>query len=141
MSESSTRSAERTAERSQASVGQLLGEVTRDFSTLMRQEVDLAKAELREEARAAGKVTGMFAGAGIAGLLTLLFLSYALWWGLSNVMDQGWAALIVAAIWAVIGAVLFARARRQMPQLRPLPRTAQTAREIPNAAKGRQNRG
>jgi Putative Actinobacterial Holin-X, holin superfamily III len=137
MSESATGTAERTAERSQASVGQLLGEVTRNFSTLVRQEVDLAKAELREEAKTSGMVAGMFAGAGVAGLLTLLFLSYALWWGLSNVMDQGWAALIVAALWAVIGAVLFARARRQMRQIRPLPRTAQTARQIPNAARGR----
>jgi hypothetical protein len=136
VSDSTTRSAERTTERSEASVGELLGVVTRDFSTLMRQEVDLAKAELREEARTAGKVTGMFAGTSVAGLLTLLFLSYALWWGLSNVMDQGWAALIVAVIWAVIGAILFARARRQMRQIRPLPRTAQTAREIPNAVKG-----
>lgn len=137
MSESVTRSAERTAERSQASVGELLGEVTRDFSTLVRQEVDLAKAELREEAKTSSKAAGMFAGAGIAGLLTLLFVSYALWWGLSNVMDQGWAALIVAVLWAVIGAVLFAWARRQARQIRPLPRTAQTAREIPNAVRGR----
>ena len=137
MSDSTTRTAERTAEQSQATIGELLGEVTRDFSTLVRQEVDLAKAELREEAKTSGRVAGMFAGAGLAGLLTLLFLSYALWWGLSNVMDQGWAALIVAALWAVIGAVLFARARRQMRQIRPLPRTAQTARQIPNAIRGR----
>lgn len=137
MSESTTRNADRTAERSQASVGELLGEVTRDLSRLVRQEVDLAKAELREEAKASGKVAGMFAGAGLAGLLTLLFLSYALWWGLSNVMDQSWAALIVAVLWAVIGAILFARARRQMRQIRPLPRTAQTAREIPHAVRGR----
>jgi hypothetical protein len=136
MSESATRSAERRAELSEASVGKLLGEVTRDFSTLMRQEVDLAKAELRAEAKTAGKIGGMFAGAGVAGLLTLLFLSYALWWGLSNVMDQGWAALIVAALWAVIGGVLYARARPQMRQIRPLPRTAETAREIPNAVRG-----
>jgi hypothetical protein len=137
VSETPTRSPERTNERSQASVGELLGVVTRDFSTLMRQEVDLAKAELRQEVRTAGKVGGMFAGVAIAGLLTLLFLSYALWWGLSNVMDQGWAALIVAVIWAVIGAVLYARARPQLRAIRPLPRTTQTAREIPNAVKGR----
>jgi hypothetical protein len=79
----------------------------------------------------------MFAVAAIAGLLTLILLSSALWWGLANVMDQGWAALIVAAIWAVIGAVLVKRARKQIRQLRPLPRTQQTAREIPNALRGR----
>jgi uncharacterized membrane protein YqjE len=137
VSASGTRSAERTAERPQASVGELVRDVTQDFSTLVRKEVDLAKAELREEGRTAGKVAGMYAGAAIASLLILLFLSYAVWWGLSNLMDQGWAALIVAGIWAVIGGILFARARRQMRQVRPLPRTTQTAREIPNAVRGR----
>jgi fatty acid desaturase len=114
-----------------------LSQVTRDFSTLVRQEVQLAKAEVRQEAKTAGKAAGMVAVAAVAGLLTLIFLSSALWWGLANLMDQGWAALIVAAIWAVIGGVLVMRARKQMRQLRPLPRTQQTAREIPKALRGR----
>jgi len=122
---------------SQASIGDLLGEVTRDLSTLMRQEVELAKAELRQEATKAGKAAGMFAGAGIAGYMVLLFLSIALWWGLANVMDQGWAALIVAAIWAVVGVVLFTLARSRVRQIRGLPQTAQTVREVPDALKGR----
>ncbi|GAB3815734.1 phage holin family protein [Micromonospora zhanjiangensis] len=103
------------------SLGDLMGEVTRDMSTLVRQEVELAKAELREDARRAGKAAGMFGGAGVAGFLVLFFLSNALWWGLSNVMDQGWAALIVAVIWAVIGAVLYSRARTQMKNVRGCP--------------------
>ncbi|MEK8109106.1 phage holin family protein [Micromonospora sp. M12] len=76
-------------ERSQASVGELLGDVTRDMSTLVRKEVELAKAELREEVSQAGKAGGMFGGAALAGFLAVLFVSYALWWGLSNTMDQG----------------------------------------------------
>ncbi|SCG71090.1 phage holin family protein [Micromonospora inositola] len=125
-------------ERTQASVGELLGEVTRDLSTLVRQEVELAKAELREEASQAGKAGGMFGGAALAGFLAVLFVSYAVWWGLSNVMDQGWAALIVAVVWAVAAAVLLARGRTKMRQLRTvLPRTQQTAREMPNALRGR----
>lgn len=124
-------------ERTQ-SVGDLLGDVTRDFSTLVRKEVELAKAELREEAGQAGKVGGMFGGAALAGFLTVLFVSYALWWGLSNVMDQGWAALIVAVIWAVVTGVLLGRARKEKAQLRSvLPRTRQTAGEIPDAMRGR----
>src|SRR5437763_15890551 len=94
------------ADVSQASIGDLLGDVTQDLSTLMRQEVELAKAELRQEATKAGKAAGAFAGAGLAGYMVVLFLSFALWWGLSNVIDQRWAALIVAAIWAVVGAVM-----------------------------------
>ncbi len=122
---------------SQASIGDLLGEVTQDLSTLMRQEVELAKAELRQEATKAGKAAGAFAGAGFAGYMVLLFLSFALWWGLSNLMDQGWAALIVAVIWAVIGAVLYAMGRSRARQVRGLPQTTQTVREVPDALKGR----
>jgi Putative Actinobacterial Holin-X, holin superfamily III len=122
---------------SRVSIGDLLGDVTRDLSTLMRQEVDLAKAELRQEATKAGKAAGAFGGAGFAGYMVLLFLSFALWWGLSNVMDQGWAALIVAVIWAIAGAVLFAIGRGRARQIRGLPQTAQTMRQVPDALKGR----
>ncbi|MFE9206840.1 phage holin family protein [Micromonospora sp. NPDC007230] len=124
-------------ERTQ-SVGELLGDVTRDVSTLFRQEIELAKAELREEASQAGKAGGMFGGAALAGFLTVLFVSYAAWWGLSNVMDQSWAALIVAGVWAIIAAILLATGRTKLRQLRAvLPRTQQTARQMPDALRGR----
>lgn len=120
------------------SVGQLVGEVSRDLSTLMRQELALAKAELKQEAIKSGKAAGMFSGAGFAGYMLLLFLSFAAWWGLANVMDQGWAALIVAAVWAAIGAVLFAAGRSQMREVNPAPeRTAETLKELPGTLKGR----
>jgi uncharacterized membrane protein YqjE len=123
---------------SDTSVGELIGEVTRDLSTLMRQELDLAKAELRQEAAKTGKAAGMLGAAGLAGYMVLLFLSVALWWALSNVMDQGWAALIVAAIWAVIGAVLYSTGRKQLREVRPKPeRTAETLKQVPDALKGR----
>lgn len=133
-------SRERTAaglDVSQVSIGDLLGDVTRDLSTLMRQEVELAKAELRQEATKAGKAAGAFGGAGFAGYMVLLFLSFALWWGLSNVMDEGWAALIVAVIWAVVGAVMYVMGRNRVREIRGLPQTAQTVREVPDALKGR----
>ncbi|WP_354176581.1 phage holin family protein, partial [Arthrobacter nitrophenolicus] len=57
-----------------ASLGELLGDVTRDLSTLMRQEVELAKAELKQSASRAGKGSGMLAGAGVAGHFVLVFL-------------------------------------------------------------------
>ncbi|MEU2615662.1 phage holin family protein [Micromonospora sp. NPDC007271] len=124
-------------ERTQ-SVGELLGDVTRDVSTLFRQEIELAKAELREEASQAGKAGGMFGGAALAGFLTVLFVSYAVWWGLSDVMDQSWAALIVAGVWAIIAAILLAIGRTKLRQLRAvLPRTQQTARQMPDALRGR----
>ncbi|HEX5740939.1 MAG TPA: phage holin family protein [Pilimelia sp.] len=117
----------------QRSFGQMIGEVADDLSTLLRQEVALAKAELREEAANAGKASGMFAGAGIAGHLVLVFVSLAVYAGLSNVMDGGWAALIVAAVWAVVAAVLFTLGRARMRRLRGMPQTAQTVQQIPEA--------
>ncbi len=120
-----------------ASVGQLVSEVTQDLSTLMRQELALAKAEVKEEAVKAAKGAGMFGAAGFAGYMVLLFASIAAWWGLAAVMASGWAALIVTAIWAVIGAVLFVMGRRQMRAVNPTPeRTMETVKEIPDALKG-----
>jgi hypothetical protein len=119
------------------SAGELVSRVTQDLSTLMRQELELAKVELKQEATQAGKAAGMFGGAGFAGYMVLLFASIALWWGLSNVMDQGWAALIVAAIWAVIGAVLFVVGRDRARRVNPKPeRTIETVRELPDTLKG-----
>lgn len=129
--------AARTVDVSEQSVGQLLSEVSEDLSTLIRQEVELAKAEIKEEAGKAGKSAGMFGGAGFAGYLFVLFLSFAAWWGLANVMDTGVAALIVALIWGVIAAVLAAAGRSSWRRVNPKPeRTIQTAKDIPPALKG-----
>ena len=122
---------------SQSSVGELLSEVTNDLSTLMRQELELAKAELKEEATKTGKAAGLLGGAGFAGYMVALFLSIALWWALANVMDEGWAALIVAAIWAVIGAVLYSIGRKKMREINPKPeRTVESLKKVPDAVKG-----
>lgn len=119
------------------SVGDLLGNVSRDLSTLMRQELALAKAELRAEAGKAGKGAGMMAGAGMAAWLCVLFVSIAVWWGLANVMDEGLAALIVAVLWAVAGAVLYTTGRRTLRAMNPTPeRTVDTVRQVPDALKG-----
>jgi hypothetical protein len=121
-----------------ASLGDLIGEVAKDLSTLLRQELELAKAELRQEAVKTGKAAGALSGAGVAGHLVLVFLSFALWWGLDAVMDGGWAAVIVAALWAVIGAALYATGRQRLRQVRPTPdRTVETLKEVPDALRGR----
>ena len=118
------------------SVGQLLGEVSKDLSTLMRQELELAKAELKIEAKKAGQGAGMFGAAGFAGYMVLLFLSIALWWALENVMDAGLAALIVAVIWGVIGAVAFVMGRTKFREVNPKPeRTVETLQQVPPALK------
>lgn len=102
------------------------------------QELDLARAELRPEAAKTGKAAGALGGAGVAGHLTLLFLSFALWWALDSALDGGWAAVLVAALWAVIGAVLYSLGRQRLRQVRPAPeRTVETLKEVPDALRGR----
>jgi hypothetical protein len=113
-----------------------MGNVSRDLSTLLRQELALAKAEVKAEATKAGKGAGMLGGAGFAGYMVLLFLSFGLWWGLSNVLDQSWAALIVAGVWAVVGAVLYAVGRNNLRRVEPVPeRTVETLKEVPETMK------
>ena len=118
-----------------ASLGELLGEVTRDLSTLMRQEVELAKAELKQSATKAGKGGGMLAGAGVAGHFVLVFLSLALMFALGALMPLGWAAVIVAVIWAIIAAVLASIGRKNLKQIQGMPQTGETLSEIPPTLK------
>ena len=119
------------------SIGELLGNVSQDLSTLLRQELALAKAELRTEASKAGKGAGMLGAAGFAGYMVVLFASIAVWWALANVMDQGLAALIVAAVWAIAAGVLYSAGRRKLRELNPKPeRTVETLKQVPDAIKG-----
>jgi hypothetical protein len=118
------------------SVGALIGEVTKDLSTLMRQELELAKVELKVEAKKAGQGAGMFGAAGFAGYMVLMFLSFALWWALANVMDIGLAALIVAILWGVVAAVGFVMGKKKFSQVNPKPeRTVDTLSQVPSALK------
>lgn len=117
------------------SLGDLLGEVTRDLSELMRQEINLAKAELKESGTRAGKGAGMLGGAGYAALMAIFFLSIALWWALGYLVGLGWSAVIVAIIWGVIAAVLYSLGRKQLKQVQGAPQTAETLGRIPDALK------
>jgi len=118
-----------------ASLGELLGDVTRDLSTLMRQEVELAKAEAKQSATKAGKGAGMLGGAGVAGHFVLVFLSLALMFALGALMPLGWAAVIVAVIWGIIAAVLASIGRKELKQIKGMPQTGETLSEIPPTLK------
>lgn len=119
------------------SLGELVSKVTTDLSTLMRQEIELAKAEVTTEVKKASKGAGMLGGAGYAGHLMILFLSFALAFALGSVIPLGWSSLIVAGIWAIVAAVLALNGRKQMQAVRPKPeRTIDTIREVPSALKG-----
>ncbi|MGZ4661412.1 MAG: phage holin family protein [Arthrobacter sp.] len=117
------------------SLGDLLGDVTRDISTLIRQEVELAKAELKQSATRAGKGSGMLAGARVAGHFVLLFLSLALWWALGTMMGLGWSAVVVAVIWGIVAAILASVGRKELKAVQGMPRTAETLQKIPPTLK------
>jgi hypothetical protein len=117
------------------SLGDLLGEVSRDISALMRQEVDLAKAELKQSATRAGKGAGLLGAAGYAGLMAVLFLSIALWWGLGHLIDNGWSAVVVALIWAIIAGILYLQGRKKLKEVQGMPQTADSLKKIPDTLK------
>ncbi|MCW2539375.1 MAG: hypothetical protein JWN95_1100 [Frankiales bacterium] len=133
---SDTNRAQSAAADGRPSIGELLSGVSEDLSLLLRQEVELAKAEARQSASRAGKGAGMFAGAGVAGHMVLLFVSIAAWWGIGDGIGHGWSALIVAAAWLVIGAVLAVVGRGEIKSIGGMKQTTDTVKKIPTAVKG-----
>jgi uncharacterized membrane protein YqjE len=112
------------------SVGSLVGRLTGNLSKLMRQELELAKVEVRDEAKKAGAAVGMLAAAGVAGLLLLICLSLTVIWLLDTVMYQWLAALIVTVLWAIIAAVLGLNGKKKLSQVNPKPeQTIETLKE------------
>lgn len=133
------------------SLGEMFKSLSTNLTTLIQQEIALAKAEANvaiqkatDSVKVTGKGGGLLGGAGVAGHFVLLFLSLALMWALGNLVGLGWSAVIVAVIWAIIAAILAAvgkknldRGKRKMAQATkdPLPRTRETVSEIPDTVK------
>ncbi|WP_210650551.1 phage holin family protein [Nocardioides sp. SYSU D00065] len=122
------------------SLGQIVGDLTQDLTTLVKQELELARTELKEEAAKAGKGAGMLGGAGVAGLLTLILASFALSYLLDNWMPVELAFLITTLLWAAVAAVLAARGRTELKKANPqLPETQQTLKEDAAWARAQKN--
>jgi Flp pilus assembly protein TadB len=117
------------------SLGDLLTGVSQDLSTLFRQEVELAKAELTESAKKAGKGAGMFGGAGLTGLFALLFLSIAAWWGLGFVLNNALSAVVIAVIYGIVALILFLRGKRELKEITGAPKTVDSLKKIPETVK------
>lgn len=117
------------------SLGDLLTGVSQDISTLFRQEVELAKAELTESAKKAGKGAGMFGGAGLTALFALLFLSIAAWWGLGFVLNNALSAVVIAVIYGVVALILFLRGRKALKEINGVPKTVDSLKKIPETVK------
>ena len=112
------------------SVGQLLGDVTRELQALVRKEFELAKAETKEElqkAAAAGKGFGI---AGFVGYLAVIMLSFAAAWALTAIMPTGWAFFAVGVVFALVAGVMALRGRKKVQEFHPVPEeTVETLKE------------
>ena len=127
----------RTDERS---LGDIVSDLTSDLSDLVRQELELAKTELKEEAGRAGKGAGMLGGAAVAAHLLLVFLSLTAVFALDLALPLWAAALIVTAIWGVIAGVLAVTGRGALKKTHPeLPKTQRTLKEDAQWARAQRN--
>jgi uncharacterized membrane protein YqjE len=112
------------------SLGDIVADLGRDMTTLVKQEIELARTELKEEATKAGRGAGLLAGAGVAALLMLFLASCALAYLLDNWMPVELAFLITALVWAVVAAILAVMGRAALREVSPqLPETQQTLKE------------
>jgi hypothetical protein len=112
------------------SVGEIVGDISKDMTTLIRQEMDLATSEMKREVTKLGKGAGMFGGAGAAGYLMLIFLSLALTHLLDNWIPVELAAFIVALLWGLVAGALALKGRQEIKNANPeLPVTQQTLKE------------
>lgn len=100
------------------------------MSTLVRQEIALARAEVAESARSAGKGAGALGGAGVTAMYGLTFLSLALMFGLDAAgLPLGAAALVVAVLWFGAAGALALLGRRSLGRIGGIPRTTKTIKE------------
>jgi hypothetical protein len=118
------------------SIGALVADASRDLSTLLRAEVDLAKAEIKDEAKTAAKGGAMFGAAGFLGLLAVILLSIALAYGLIAFGVWTWLAfVIVALLYLLIASVLVLVGRNAVNQVGPPERTIRSVRETASLVK------
>ena len=111
-------------------IGELVKDLSQQTSTLVRKEIELARAELQQQGKVAGKGAGLLGGAAVAGLLALGALSAALITLLDNAMATWVAALIVMALWAIVALVLAQAGRKSLKRATPAaPQTVETVKE------------
>jgi uncharacterized membrane protein YqjE len=119
----------------------LLSEASKEFSELLRKEVELAKTEVKEQASRAGKAVAMFAGMGLMGFMAVLLVSFAAAWGLAAGVPTDLAFLAVGLLYAAIGGLLFVQGRKRLKEVEPPRATIQTIKEDIQVAKRVVRRG
>lgn len=112
------------------SLGELVSTATRDLSSLVRTEVQLAKVEIKREVTAAGKGAGLFGGAGLMGLMALVFLSISAAYGISWLgVPLGWAFFLVGALYLIGAGVLALTGKKKIGEVGPPEKTIETVKD------------
>ncbi len=112
------------------SLGELFGRLGEDLTQLVTSQMDLARTELKQEAKEAGQTAGLFGAGSVLGYLTLTLLCFAAAWGLSEVVPEGVAFLIVAVVVGIVAAVLMVLGKQRLEAAKEVaPQTVQTLKE------------
>jgi hypothetical protein len=120
-------------------IGKLVVDASRDISTLVHKEIELAKSELKVSVKHGGTGIGLFAGAAFIGVLAIIMLSVAIayfihWDGAG--LDLHWAFLIVFAFYLLVAGLLAFIGLKQVKQVKAPERAISQGKEIPKALKG-----
>ena len=118
-------------------IGRLVSDATRDISTLISKEIQLAKSELTVSVKAGGIGIAMFAAAALVGVLAIIMLSVAIayfihWAGLG----LHWSFLIVFGFYLLVAGILALIGLKKVKQVGPPEKAITQGREIPRALKG-----
>lgn len=123
---------------SDPTIGALVIDASRDISTLISKEIELAKSELKVSFKHGGTGIGLFAAAGFLSLLAIIMLSVAFAYFIHMTgLDLAWCFLIVFGAYMLIAAVLAFIGLKQVKQVKGPERAMAQGREIPAALKGR----
>jgi fatty acid desaturase len=125
--------------REEPTIGRLIKDAQTDFSTLMRKEIQLAKAELKVSVTAGGMGAAFLAAAAFFLVLFVIILSVAaahfIHWN-GDGLSLHWAFLIVAGFWLLIALLLVFLGIRSFKRVKAPERAIEQGREIPRALKG-----
>lgn len=107
------------------SLAELMGRLGDDVSSLVTTQLEIAKAELKQEATQGAKAAGVLGGGAFAGYIAVLLLSFALAWGINDAAENPWVGfLVVGILWGIAAALLASAGKKKIDEVRGPEATA-----------------